>query len=52
VSLGVGGQYKMDNMTLRGGLEYAWIGEAEDASGVKFEDNTALGVGLSLTVDF
>ncbi|WP_292293794.1 outer membrane protein transport protein [Marivita sp.] len=52
VSLGVGGQYTMDNMTLRGGLEYAWIGDAEDASGVKFEDNTALGVGLSLTVDF
>ena len=52
VSLGVGGQYKMDNMTLRGGLEYAWIGDAEDASGVKFEDNTALGIGVSLTVDF
>jgi long-subunit fatty acid transport protein len=52
VSLGVGGQYTMDNMTLRGGLEYAWIGDAEDASGVKFEDNTALGVGVSLTVDF
>ncbi|PWL35995.1 MAG: hypothetical protein DCO97_05995 [Marivita sp. XM-24bin2] len=52
VSIGVGGQYKMDNMTLRGGLEYAWIGDAEDASGTKFEDNTALGVGVSLTVDF
>ncbi|MCK0148629.1 outer membrane protein transport protein [Marivita sp. S6314] len=52
VSLGVGGQYKMDNMTLRGGIEYAWVGEAEDASGVKFEDNSALGVGVSLTVDF
>lgn len=52
VSLGVGGQYKMDNITLRGGLEYAWVGDAEDASGVKFEGNTALGVGLSLTVDF
>lgn len=52
VSLGVGGQYKMDNVTLRGGLEYVWIGDAEDGSGVKFEDNTALGVGLSLTVDF
>lgn len=51
-SLGVGGQYKMDNMTLRGGIEYAWLGKAEDASGVKFEDNTALGFGLSLTVDF
>lgn len=51
-SLGVGGQYAMDNMTLRGGLEYVWIGDAEDASGTRFEDNTALGVGLSLTVDF
>lgn len=51
-SFGVGGQYKMDNMTLRGGIEYVWLGDAEDASGVKFEDNTALGVGLSLTVDF
>lgn len=52
LSLGVGGQYKMDNMTLRGGIEYAWLGEAEDASGVVFEDNTALGIGISLTVDF
>ena len=52
VSLGIGGQYKMDNMTLRGGIEYAWIGDAEDASGVKYEDNTALGIGVSLTVDF
>ncbi len=52
LSLGVGGQYKMDNMTLRGGIEYAWIGDAEDASGVKYDGNTALGVGLSLTVDF
>lgn len=52
VSLGVGGQYKMDNVTLRGGLEYVWIGEAEDASGVKFDDNSALGIGLALTVDF
>lgn len=51
-SFGVGGQYKMDNMTLRGGIEYAWVGGAEDASGVEFEDNTALGVGFSLTVDF
>ena len=53
VSIGLGGQYKVaDNMTLRGGVEYAWIGDAEDASGVKFEGNDALGVGLSLTVDF
>ncbi|MGJ8604038.1 MAG: OmpP1/FadL family transporter [Marivita sp.] len=52
VSLGIGGQYKMDNLTWRGGLEYAWIGDAEDASGVKFESNTALGAGISLTVDF
>ena len=52
VSLGVGGQYKMDNVTLRGGVEYAWVGEAEDASGVTFEDNSAVGVGFSLTVDF
>lgn len=52
VSLGLGGQYRMDNMTLRGGIEYAWVGSAEDASGVEFDDNTALGVGFSLTVDF
>ena len=52
VSFGVGGQYRMDNLTLRGGIEYVWVGEAEDASGVKFDDNDALGVGFSLTVDF
>lgn len=53
VSIGLGGQYKVaENMTLRGGVEYAWIGDAEDASGTKFEGNDAIGVGLSLTVDF
>ncbi|MCL3883638.1 outer membrane protein transport protein [Marivita sp. GX14005] len=52
VSLGIGGQYKMDNMTLRGGIEYAWVGDAEDASGVKFEDNNAIGIGLTLTTEF
>ena len=52
LSFGVGGQYKQDNITVRGGLEYAFIGEAEDASGTKFEDNSAIGAGLSLTVSF
>lgn len=53
VSLGLGGQYMFDNnMTLRGGVEYAWVGDAEDASGTKFEGNDAFGVGVSLTVGF
>jgi len=52
ISLGVGGQYKVNNMTFRGGIEYAWVGAAKDASGVKFQGNDAIGVGLSLTTSF
>lgn len=53
VSIGIGGEYDItDTMSLRGGIEYAWIGDAEDASGVEFEGNDAIGVGLSLTIGF
>ena len=52
VSFGIGGQYVMDNVNLRGGVEYVWIGDGKDASGVEFSENSALGVGLTLTVGF
>ena len=46
------GQMVDGNVKLRGGIEYVSLGNAEDASGVKFEDNSAIGMGLSLTVSF
>ena len=52
MSFGIGGQLVDGNVKLRGGIEYVSLGNAEDASGVKFEDNSAIGMGLSLTVSF
>jgi len=52
VSLGFGGQYKMGDLTLLGGIEYVWVGGGEDATSTKFDDNSALGAGFSLTADF
>lgn len=51
-SLALAGQYTKDNMKIRGGVEYVRLGDAEDASGVKFEGNSALGLGLSVTFGF
>ncbi len=51
-SLGIGGTWTRDNVKLTAGVEYVWLGDAEDGSGVKFEDNTAIGVGMSIGFSF
>jgi long-subunit fatty acid transport protein len=51
-SIGVGGSYTMDGVKITGGIEYAMLGDATDASGVEFTDNTALGFGLSIGYAF
>ncbi|MBO9464605.1 outer membrane protein transport protein [Tropicibacter sp. R15_0] len=51
-AFGIGGQYSKDNIKLRGGMEYVKLGDAEDASGTKFEGNSAFGVGVSLSMSF
>lgn len=51
-SIGIGGTYTMDNIKITGGVEYAFLGDATDASGVEFSGNTALGVGLSVGYRF
>lgn len=51
-AFGIGGQLTNGNVKLRGGIEYVSLGDAEDASGVKFENNSAVGMGMSLTVAF
>ena len=47
-SLGIGGVYTKDNMTVRAGMEFARLGDAEDSTATMFEDNTAVGFGLTL----
>lgn len=51
-SIGIGGSYNFDNVTLRGGVEYVKLGDAVDASNVKFEDNSAVGIGISVGYSF
>lgn len=52
ISLGLGGTYTDGIMTIRGGVEFAKLGDAEDASGVEFEDNTLMGLGAAMTFAF
>jgi long-chain fatty acid transport protein len=51
-SIGIGGSYKMDNVKITGGIEYAKVGDAVDGSGVVFAGNDALGFGLSVGFSF
>ncbi|MFT7105943.1 MAG: long-subunit fatty acid transport protein [Yoonia sp.] len=51
-SVGFGGTYTMDNVKFTGGIEYAMLGDATDATDVAFTGNTALGIGLSVGFNF
>ncbi|MDO6589565.1 MULTISPECIES: OmpP1/FadL family transporter [Rhodobacterales] len=51
-SIGIGGSYTMNGVKFTGGIEYAMLGDATDASGVEFEDNSAVGFGLSIGYAF
>ncbi|MDJ0820748.1 MAG: outer membrane protein transport protein [Paracoccaceae bacterium] len=51
-SIGIGGQITEGNSKFRGGVEYVKLGDATDGSGVQFEGNSALGMGMSFTVEF
>ncbi|MGH1413407.1 MAG: OmpP1/FadL family transporter [Pelagimonas sp.] len=52
IAFGIGGQFTKDNVSLRGGMEYVKLGDAEVSDGAKFEGNSAIGFGLALTVSF
>jgi long-subunit fatty acid transport protein len=51
-SLGIGGSYTVDNITWRGGIEYVEVGDAVDSTFVQFNDNSAIGIGLSVGYSF
>lgn len=51
-SIGFGGSYTMDDMKITAGVEYAMLGDATDGSGVAFNDNSAIGVGVSIGYSF
>jgi long-subunit fatty acid transport protein len=53
----IGGRYTMDNVTLSGGINYTWIGDANTIATAaptisSFTDNTAIGVGFKVGVHF
>ena len=51
-SYGIGGTYTKDKFKITGGIEYVDVGDAVDGSGVEFEDNDAVGVGLQVQFTF
>ena len=50
--IGIGGQYTEDNMKIRGGIQYVRVGDATDGSGVQFEGNSVLGLGMQVSFSF
>ncbi|MGR3501207.1 OmpP1/FadL family transporter [Pseudaestuariivita sp.] len=52
IAYGIGGTWSNDTMKLTAGLEYVRPGDAEDGSGVEFENNDAIGFGISLGFKF
>jgi len=51
-SIGFGGTWRKDALKVTGGVEYAWLGNAVDGSGTQFQDNRALGFGLTVGYNF
>ncbi len=51
-SIGIGGSYTKDNVKVTGGIEYVDVGDAVDGSGVRFEGNKAIGVGVQVQFSF
>lgn len=51
-AIGLGGQYTDGDTTIRGGITYASVGDAVDGSGVNFEGNSVVGLGMQMTFKF
>jgi long-subunit fatty acid transport protein len=51
-TLALGGTWRRDAMKVTAGIEYAWLGDTFDASGVQFKNNDALGIGISVGYSF
>ena len=49
----IGGRYKKDNMTVTGGINYSWIGDARPEVGgravANFKDNSSVGFGIRVS---
>ena len=57
VGVTLGGRYTMDNITISGGINYTWIGDANTVATTtptisSFTNNSAIGVGLRVGVTF
>lgn len=54
--ISLAGQYTTDNMTISGGINYSWLGNAfatvADQPVASFQDNSALGVGFKAEMTF
>ena len=51
-SLGLGATWTDGNVSVTGGVNYVWLGEAQNLLRTRFEDGTALGVGLRVGYRF
>jgi long-subunit fatty acid transport protein len=47
-SLGLGVTWQQDNVRIRAGLNYTWLGEAQNVLATEFDDGRALAAGVSI----
>jgi long-subunit fatty acid transport protein len=57
LSIGVGAEYTIDNISIAGGIQYSWIGDAETSGGggvllANFRDNRAVAAGIRIGIQF
>ena len=54
--ISVGGRYEKDNLTVSGGINYSWLGDARPEVGgqpvASFDDNSSVAVGLNIQWTF
>ena len=51
-AVGVGVTYEQANVSVTTGIRYVWLGDAETPQGSDFEDNTAIGGGITIGYNF
>jgi hypothetical protein len=51
-SLGLGATWTQGNVSVTGGVNYTWLGEAENLLGTEYSDGSAVGLGLRVAYRF
>jgi long-chain fatty acid transport protein len=51
-SLGLGGTWTQGSVSVTGGINYSWLGEADNLLGTEYSDGSAVGLGVRVAYRF